>query len=82
MNRTAAVALLAAALGLAAYLAWTNDAQFMLLIGVLLAPYALYTWLAGCDRAERLRVIGLACVAGAFMLGPALVEPIPALLQT
>ena len=72
----------AAALGLATYLAWTNDAQFMLLIGVLLAPYALYTWLVQCDSAERLRVIGLALVAGAFMLGPALIEPIPALLQT
>ena len=72
----------AATLGLATYLAWTNDTQFMLLIGVLLAPYALYTWLVQCHSAERLRVIGLALVAGVFMLGPALVEPIPALLQT
>ena len=72
----------AAALGLATYLAWTDDAQFMLLIGVLLAPYALHTWITHCHGKERLRVIGLALVAGVFMLGPALVEPIPALLQT
>lgn len=72
----------AAVLGLATYLAWTDDAQFMLLIGVLLAPYALFTWLTQCQKTERLRVIGLAFVAIVFMLGPALVEPIPALLQT
>ena len=72
----------AVVLGLATYLAWTDDAQFMLLIGVLLAPYALYTWITQCHGKERLHVIGLALVAGTFMLGPALVEPIPALLQT
>jgi len=72
----------AAGLGLATYLAWTGDAQFLLFIGMLLGPYALYTWIAQCHGTERLRVIGLALVAGVCMLGPALIEPIPALLRT
>jgi hypothetical protein len=69
-------------LGLASYLAWTHDAQFVLWIAPLLAPYALYTWFTQCRGAERLSVLGLALVAGAFTLGPALIEPIPAILQT
>jgi len=72
----------AVVLGLATYLAWTDDTQFMLLIGALLVPYALYTWITQCHGKERQHVIGLALVVGVSMLGPALVEPIPAILQT
>jgi len=72
----------AATLGLSSYLAWMNDMQLVVWIAPLLAPYALYTWLAQCRGRERLRVAALALVAGVFMLAPALIAPIPALLQT
>ena len=72
----------AATLGLSSYLAWMNDVQLVVWIAPLLVPYALYTWLAQCQGRERPRVAALTLVAGAFMLAPALIEPIPALLQT
>jgi hypothetical protein len=81
-RRTPLRVIAAVALGLCSYLAWMNDVQFVVWITPLLVPYAFYTWLAHCRGRERLRVAALALVAGTFMLAPALIEPIPALLQT
>jgi hypothetical protein len=81
-RRTPLRVIVAVALGLCSYLAWMNDVQFVVWITPLLVPYAFYTWLAHCRGRERLRVAALALVAGTFMLAPALIEPIPALLQT
>ncbi len=72
----------AAGFGLIVYMAWMTGFEISLWTLVLLAPYGLYTWLAQCEGRERLRVIGLALVAGLCVLGPALIEPIPALVQT
>lgn len=73
--------IMAAGLGFALYFAWMTDVQFLMWIAPLLAPYALYTWLTRCQGRERMRVLASALVAGACMLGPALIEPIPAMLQ-
>jgi len=72
----------AAGFGLIVYMAWMTGFEISIWTLVLLAPYALYIWLAQCRGVERLRVVGLALVAGLCVLGPALIEPIPALLQT
>jgi len=69
-------------LGLAAYLAWMTGIELALWSLILLAPYALYTWITRCSGQNRLRVVGLVLLAGIVMLGPAMLEPIPALLQT
>ncbi len=71
----------AAGLGLVFYLILMTDLNFVLWLVPLLAPYAIYTWLVECRGAERARVAGLALVVAAFALGPALIEPIPAILQ-
>jgi hypothetical protein len=73
--------LFAIGLGLALYLAWMTDSQMLLWGLPVLVPYALYTWLVQRRGRERLQVLGLAILAGVVMLGPALIEPIPALRQ-
>jgi hypothetical protein len=72
----------AVGLGVALYLAWMTDVQMLLWSLPLLIPYATFTWFAQCQGRERIQVIGMALLSCAFMLGPALIEPIPALLQT
>ena len=71
----------AATLGLSSYLAWMNGCESPCGSRLARAIRTLHMARA-MPGPERLRVAGLALVAGAFMLGPALIEPIPALLQT
>jgi hypothetical protein len=72
----------AGGLGLTFYLAWMSGLEPLMWSVLLWAPYALYTWMTQCQGPERMRVLGLALVTGAVMLGPAMIEPIPAMLQT
>lgn len=74
--------LAAVGLGCGLYLAWMTGVELVLWGAILLVAYGLYTWLARCQGRERLIVAGLALVAGVSMLAPALIEPIPAMLQT
>ena len=68
-------------LGLAMYFAWMTAIEVVLWTLMLLAPYGFYTSLVECRGRERLEVMGLALLAGLTLLLPALIEPIPAMLQ-
>ncbi len=72
----------AAGLGLTLYFTWMTAQEIGIWAALLLAPYAVYTWTVQPGWQARARVLGLGLVTGAFVLGPALIEPIPAMLQT
>jgi hypothetical protein len=79
--------LAAIGVGLAAYLAFLNDLQFALWIGLTLGPLVVYRFVcppAG-DRTvgqSRAKQIGLIAVMGAAILLPSLIVPLPQFLQS
>jgi len=72
----------AAGLGVTLYLTWMTGIEPLMWTGLLLIPYAVYMWVTQCREQERVRVLGLMFLVAALMLGPALIEPIPAMFQT